>query len=220
MEHTDAQKTYLPAAGHDWGLPFYDPLTKLLGTDKARSTLLDQAGLAPTDRVLDIGCGTGTFLLLVMRLYPSADATGLDPDPKALARATKKAAKFRASIRFDQGFSDQLPYSDGSFDRVFSSFMFHHVPQQDRETTFREVRRVLKPAGSFHLVDFKSAEASQGGWLSHLIHSNHHLEGNSPSQILALMRQAGLTDSQKLADEALFLGQLHIAYYRATSPAS
>jgi ubiquinone/menaquinone biosynthesis C-methylase UbiE len=220
MEHTHAHKTYLPAAGHDWGLPFYDPLTKLLGTDKARRTLLDQAGLAPTDQVLDIGCGTGTFLVLLKRLYPSAEATGLDPDPKALARATKKAAKSCEMIRFDQGFSDKLPYADGSFDRVFSSFMLHHVPQQDREPTFREVRRVLKPGGSFHLVDFKSADASQGGRLSHLIHSSHHLKGNSPSQIIALMSQAGFTDSQKFADAALFFGQLHIAYYRAVSPAS
>lgn len=217
MEHTHHHKTYLPAASHDWGLPLYDPLTKLLGTDKARRTLLDQAGLAPTDRVLDIGCGTGTFLILIKQLYPFVDTTGLDPDPRALARAAKKAAKLPANIRFDQGFADKLPYADGSFDRVFSSFMFHHVPQQDREPTFREVRRVLKPGGSLHLLDFKSTDGSQGGWLSHLIHSSGHLQGNSPSQILALMSQAGFTDSQKLADAALFFGHFHLAYYRAAA---
>jgi ubiquinone/menaquinone biosynthesis C-methylase UbiE len=52
-------KTYLPAAGHDWLLPLYDPIVKLLGGDAARRALLDQACIQPGQRVLDIGCGTG-----------------------------------------------------------------------------------------------------------------------------------------------------------------
>jgi ubiquinone/menaquinone biosynthesis C-methylase UbiE len=216
MEHSS--KTYLPAAGHDWGLPLYDPLTKLLGTDKARRTLLDQAALGSTDRVLDIGCGTGTFLVILKRRYPSAQAMGIDPDPKALARAKKKANKAGIDIGFDEGFANELPYPAFSFDRVFSSFMFHHLKPDDREPTFREVRRVLKPGGSFHLVDFLGREASHRGWLSSLIHSRHQLAGNSPSQILALMNNAGLVNLQKLADSVLFLGQLRIAYYQAASP--
>jgi ubiquinone/menaquinone biosynthesis C-methylase UbiE len=186
----ESQRTYLPAAGRDWTLPFYDPLVKLLGGDVARQTLLDQATLSSTHRVLDIGCGTGTMLMLMKRLYPLVDVVGLDPDPKALTRARKKAARAGASIRLDQGFADELPYPDASFDRVVSSFMFHHLRTQDRQKTLSEVRRVLKPGGSLHLLDFKGAEAQEGGWLTRWIHSSHRLKDNSAGRILTLMHNA------------------------------
>src|SRR5688572_8862530 len=119
---TDVQRTYLPAAGHDWSLPLYDPLVKLLGGDSARRVLLDQADLQPGQRVLEVGCGTGTLLMLLRRAQPALEVTGLDPDARALARAKRKADAASASIQLDRGFSDALPYSNASFDRVFSCF--------------------------------------------------------------------------------------------------
>ena len=65
----ESGKTYLPAAGHDWQLPFYDPFVKLLGGDTARRVLLDQATVRP-GHVLDIGCGTGTLAMLIKRRHP------------------------------------------------------------------------------------------------------------------------------------------------------
>src|SRR5438309_10749775 len=100
----ERRRTYLPAAGHDWFLPLYDPLVRLVGGDRARSALLEQAALRPRHRVLDIGCGTGTFAVMIKRLHSEVAVIGLDPDPKALARATRKADQARLSIRFDQGF--------------------------------------------------------------------------------------------------------------------
>src|SRR5215469_14426289 len=101
----EVQRTFLPAAGRDWALPLYDPFVKLLGADAARRTLLQQADLRPGHRVLDIGCGTGTFVALIKRVHPEVSVAGLDPDPRALARAKKKAARAGVSIQFDQGFS-------------------------------------------------------------------------------------------------------------------
>ena len=89
IEHS--RRTFLPAAGRDWLLPFYDPFVKLLGGDQARQRLLDQAALQDGHRVLDIGCGTGTFAVLIKRVHPDVEVVGLDPDPKALARAHRKA---------------------------------------------------------------------------------------------------------------------------------
>ena len=66
----ESSRTYLPAAGHDWSLPLYDPIVKLLGGDAARKALLDQAGLRPGQQVLDVGCGTGTLATLIKRLHP------------------------------------------------------------------------------------------------------------------------------------------------------
>ena len=113
--------TYLPAAGYDWLLPLYDPFVETFGGDRARRALVDQAAIRSSDRVLDIACGTGTLATIVKQLYPDVDIVGLDPDPKALARARRKAQRAAVSIQFDQDFSDDLPYADKSFDRVFSS---------------------------------------------------------------------------------------------------
>ena len=87
----EARRPYIPAAGHDWSLPLYDPFVKLLGADRARRALLDQAAIRPSQRVLDIGCGTGSLVILLKRLHPDVDVVGLDPDPKALARAQTKS---------------------------------------------------------------------------------------------------------------------------------
>jgi ubiquinone/menaquinone biosynthesis C-methylase UbiE len=215
----DTQRTYLPAAGCDWALPLYDPLLKLLGTDAARQKLLDQAALNANHRVLDIGCGTGTLVIRIKRLHPQIDIVGLDPDPKALARAAKKAAKARVSIPFDRGFSDQMPYPAASFDRVFSSLMFHHIEPDDREKTLREVRRVLKPGGSLHLLDFAGADAPGTSWLGRWAHSAHRMKDLSADRVVAFMNAAGLIDAQKVSDGTVLFGQLRVSYYRASAPA-
>src|SRR5215510_271799 len=134
----DYRRTYIPAAGHDWALPLYDPFVKLLGGARARKALLDQAAIQSGQRVLDIGCGTGSLVTLIKRLHPGVDVVGLDPDPKALIRARRKAERASVLIQLDRGFSDELPYPDASFDRVFSSFMRHHLQAGERERTLRE----------------------------------------------------------------------------------
>ena len=104
----NVRSTYLPAAGSDWALPLYDPLVKLLGADKVRGALLDQAGLQPSHRVLDVGCGTGTLATLIKQRYAAVVVVGLDPDPKALTRARRKSQRARVSVQFDQGFSKSV----------------------------------------------------------------------------------------------------------------
>ena len=212
-----AEKAYLPAAGKDWALPLYDPFVKLTGGDAARRTLLEQAAISPGDRILDIGCGTGTMVVLIKRLYPGADVVGIDPDPKALARAEKKVARARVSVRLDRGFSDQLPYADASFDRVLSSLMFHHIDANDREATLREVRRVLTPGGSFHMMDLSAPDHSHNG-LDQLLHSSHELKDNSDSRILALMKQAGFAESKKVSDGKMLFGLMRVGYFQGISP--
>jgi ubiquinone/menaquinone biosynthesis C-methylase UbiE len=211
-EKVESHRHFLPAAGRDLFLPLYDPLTKLLGADRARQALFDQANLAPGQKVLDVGCGTGTLVLQIRRSFPGVEVVGLDPDPKALARAKRKAERQGAAVRFDQGFADSLAYPDASFDRVFSSMMFHHVEGDDKEKMLREVRRVLRPGGSFHLMDFVGPEASDG-FLARLFHSHARLKDNSERRILEWMRQAGFGDPVKAGSGRLLLGRL--AYYRA-----
>jgi ubiquinone/menaquinone biosynthesis C-methylase UbiE len=210
---SESTRTYLPAAGYNWTLPLYDPIVKLLGGDTARRILLDQAELQPGYRVLDIGCGTGTLAILTKSLYPDVAIVGIDPDPRALARARRKALRAQASIQFDQGFGDELPYPEASFDRALSSFMFHHLPSAEKGKTLRAVRRVLKPQGTFQMLDFEGTEGRSRGILSHLLHSSKRLKENTESQILSLMRRAGFSDPTKVNEKEMLFGR--IAYFSA-----
>jgi ubiquinone/menaquinone biosynthesis C-methylase UbiE len=203
MSH--ANRAFLPAAGLDLLLPLYDPMVKLLGADRARKKLFDQASVQPQHRVLDVGCGTGTLAVAIKGWLPSAEIVGLDPDPKALARSRRKAERAGVSIHFDQGFANALPYSDGSFDRVFSSLMFHHIPHNAKLATMRELRRVLKVSGSLHLLDFEREGPRSHNPLARWLHSSERMQGNTREQILGWMREAGFAEPRVVdADQPIF----------------
>ena len=211
------QRDFLPAAGHDLFLPVYDPFVRLMGFDRALQDLISHANIQPRHRILDIGCGTGTLAVLLKQRYPSAQVVGLDPDPKALRRAQAKARRAAVSVPLERGFADQLPYQEHSFDRVFSSFMFHHLNRQDRENMLREVSRVLTSGGSFHLLDFVVNNASHG-FLDRLFRSHAQMKDNSDAPILELMTRAGLTNATKVKEGSMLFGLLRTAYYQANSP--
>lgn len=214
MTIAQSERTFIPAAGRHWRLPFYDPFTKLIGVDRLRSELLEQAQLRPRHRVLDVGCGTGTLAVILKRFQPDAEIVGLDPDVNALARAKRKAQRAGFSIQFDQGFSGELPYEDATFDRVFSSFMFHHLPRDEKRDMLNEVRRVLKPGGRLELLDFAGPEFASGGRIARILHSQRMMQDNAATRVLEFCRQAGLTDARPVRHRPFLLG--HVAYYQAT----
>ena len=209
------ERTFLPAAGRDLFLPLYDPFTKFFGFDAVRRALLDQAALQHQFRVLDVGCGTGTLAVLIKRLHPQVDVVALDPDARALARARRKAQRAGVDVRFDRGFSDALGYPDGAFDRVFSSMMFHHLDEADKEPTLREIRRVLKPGGRLELLDFEGPDAHAHGFLSRMIHSHSRRRENTRTHVLELMVWAGFPTPRKVNEQETLFGT--VAFYQATS---
>lgn len=211
---TRSERSFVPAAGHDWLLPLYDPLWRVLGSERTtKGQLIEQAGLRPGHRVLDLGCGTGTLSVWAKQNEPDAQVTGVDPDPKALRVAAGKARDAGVSVRFDQGFGDALAYPDASFDRVLSSFMFHHLGPEEKRATLREVRRVLVPQGSLHLVDFGPPKGGRRSLLARVLHQGAHMHDNLAGRIPNLMRDAGFADSNQVADRSSLFGT--VAYYRA-----
>ncbi len=209
------QRSYTPAAGFHWLLPLFDLVTKPTGADRARSALLEQAELRPGQQVLDIGCGTGTLAILLKRLHPELEVVGLDPDPKALALARRKAQRAAVSPRFDRGFSEALAYAADSFDHVFSSFMFHHLQSNQKKETLREIRRVLKPGGYLHLLDFRGPDTGDTRLVTRWFHSRRILRDNTESHILALMAEAGFADATTVRRRTVVFGFVHAAYYQA-----
>jgi ubiquinone/menaquinone biosynthesis C-methylase UbiE len=204
---------YVPAAGKDWLLPLYDPFHRLLGAERLHRRLLEQAALAPGARVLEIGCGTGNLCLLAGRLHPQVALTGIDPDPKALDRARRKAARWGVRVQFQQAFAERLPFADASFDIVLSAMMLHHLSRDTKVPALREARRVLEPGGALHLVDFGGPGHAGGlhAFLARLVHGHH---GESvPDAILDLLHEAGFASARESGSESRILGQ--IVYYHA-----
>jgi ubiquinone/menaquinone biosynthesis C-methylase UbiE len=198
---------YLPAMGRDRLLPLYDPFTRLVGVPRVHRRLALHAAVEPGHRVLEIGCGTGNLALRVQRMHPAADVVGLDPDPLALARARRKAERAGPGVRWDQGTGGELPYPDESLDRVLSAFMFHHLDETEKRRTLAEVRRVLRPGGQLHLVDFGG---HHGGVFGRWVHRSEVLRDNAGDGIPDRMREAGLTDVRVAGR-----GSLGITYFRA-----
>lgn len=209
-----SERDFFPAAGHDLFLPVYDPLVNLMGFDRARQELISAANIEPGHHILDIGCGTGTLVVQLKRQYPSAQVVGIDPDPKALRRARIKAARAAVSVQFDAGFADELPYKEESFDHVLSSFMFHHLEEGERENMLREVLRVLKSGGSFHLLDFVVDNASHG-FFARLFQAHARMKDNLDATILELMSRVGLTNAVKVKEGSMLFGLLRTACYQA-----
>ena len=212
----EPRKRYVPAMGHDRLLPLYDPLQRLLGLGSVHRWLVDQARIQPDQRVLEIGCGTGNLAILIKRLHPGTQVIGIDPDAKALARAQRKAGREALSVRLDSGFAEELPYPDASFDRVLSALMFHHLGPEEKERTLDEARRVLKPGGSLHLLDFGGEQVRSDGFLTRLHHRSESLRDNFGDRIPTLMREAGFADPTEVAHRVTIAGRL--TYYRASTP--
>ena len=153
MEKTN--EDYIPALSYRFLTPFYDFIQKYVVRDVRYKTLLiEQANIQPGHRVLDLGCGTGTLAMIAKQAQPSADVAGLDADPDMLKVAHYKKNQAKLDVKFDVGFTNDLPYPDASFDRVLSSIMIHHLKTPDKEKTAREIYRVLKSGGQLHIIDF------------------------------------------------------------------
>lgn len=180
---------YVPGLGRHFLTPLYDVAHHLFGLRSIHQEMITLAGLRPGHRILDVGCGTGNLLRSTGKRHPNVDLTGLDPDPRALARAARKARRAGLDIRLDRGFAQRLPYPDGSFDRVFSSLMLHHLDTPSKDTLLAEVRRVLRPDGLLVLAD---AIATEHGHFGHRP-MRPHLHDNVGDAVSQRIAAAGFT---------------------------
>jgi ubiquinone/menaquinone biosynthesis C-methylase UbiE len=207
---------YIPAAGHDRFLRFYDPLTRLLGAERVRARLLDAARIQPGEEVLDLGCGTGALALQLLAREPGARVTGLDPDPKALALARQKARAAGVEIAWCEGYAGRAPFPAQSFDRVVSSLMIHHLRSEEKRDASRDVRRLLRPGGTFHLLDFGPAKGVLERGLTAVFHRDERIADNLGGRLPEWLRAAGFEDVCEVESQRTLFGR--VALYSARAP--
>jgi len=136
------------AAMFDRVSPRYDRLNRVLsfGTDvvwRRRATVL--ARLAPGERALDVGAGTGDLALALLRVTPQSSAIALDLSPGMLAVYRRRASRLGLRPAAVLGSAEAIPLPDCSVDRVVTSFTLRNVADLSR--ALREFRRVLRPSG-------------------------------------------------------------------------
>jgi len=112
-------------------------------------------GHAGTLRVLDVGCGTGSFARMISRTGWPVSVVGLDYSPSMCKQADAKrtgSERYETPImHFVAGDSEHLPFADHQFDIVTCANSFHHYPHQ--QNVVREMKRVLRPGGRLMLLD-------------------------------------------------------------------
>lgn len=103
--------------------------------------------------VLEVGPGPGVLAVELARRVEGLRLTGVDVDPAMVERATARSVRtgFGARLEFLVADVARLPFADGSFDLVTSSFSVHHW--EDATAGFGEIRRVLRPGGRVLVVD-------------------------------------------------------------------
>jgi SAM-dependent methyltransferase len=153
---------------------------------------LNRPSVLPTERflasesgrVLDAGAGSGRAAISVLLARPKATVTGLDiysgywgiddnTPERFMANARAAGAADRADAR--TGDMREMPFEDGEFDAVVSSYAIDHLGREGTVKALSEVNRVLKPGGEFLLMIVNAAD-----WLVRL--ASPHVLGHHPRQ--------------------------------------
>lgn len=207
MNPKSRQKDYIPALSFRWLTPLYDFLLKLTMPELTlKRRLIERANIQPGQHVLDLGCGTGTLTVMIKKVVPEAQITGLDPDEEVLLIAKSKAEKAHLNIKWDRGFAYELPYPDNSFDVVMSSLVTHHLTGIDKVRAFMEVRRILKPTGWFHITDF-GQPFSVITWLqASFLKYFEEVKDNVAGRIVPMLREAGFESAKEVEKQATIFG--------------
>ncbi len=126
-----------------------------------RATSMKMVSFKEEMRVLDVGCGTGTYLNLYQK--GSCKAFGMDRSPAMLDIARKKLGK---RAKFHLGDASHIPYPDGTFDLVVAFFALHEMPAPMRSKVMSESKRVMNKDGRILLVDHHSGPVRfPKGWI-------------------------------------------------------
>ena len=173
----------------DHAAPLYDwlaPLMTLGAEHRLHRRVVARLALDRPAAVLDVGCGTGTLTRQIFDALP-ADAPrrvcGVDAAEAMIAVAVKKAGD-RPGLEFAAALAEELPYSGATFDRVLSTFFFHHLNFDLKVKSLAEIWRVLRPGGQAAILDvdipyslFGKVCAWSGYWLFHQAEIAENIQG-------------------------------------------
>jgi ubiquinone/menaquinone biosynthesis C-methylase UbiE len=157
-------------------------------------------GARPGDRILDVGCGPGFYVIeLLEAVGREGSVVGLDISADMLAVAAKRA-EGHSNVKFHEADATSLPVPDASFDRAVCVQVLEYVG--DVPTALGEMHRALRPGGrvvvwdvdwatvSWHAIDRQLTRRVLAAWDKHLTHPS------LPRTLAAQLRNGGFEDVQ------------------------
>lgn len=150
--------------------------------------LLRMAHRLDGKRALEIGCGQGYGLELILEQFGADTVIGIDIDPEMVNRAQKRIAPFGFRADVSMGDASHLQAGDESFDAVFDFGIIHHVV--DWEEAVREIRRVLKPGGIFVFEEVSKQALDRWTYRTLFDHPTQHRF--TAEDFLAVLEKNGL----------------------------
>jgi len=138
---------------HDWEAGSYDDKWSISYDERCITYAADRFRYAaadadwPYERALELGSGTGFFLLNLMQAGLAKHGSVTDLSPGMVQAALRNAEHLGLDVDGRVADAEKIPYGDDTFDVVVGHAVLHHIP--DLDTAFREILRVLKPGGRF-----------------------------------------------------------------------
>jgi SAM-dependent methyltransferase len=149
--------SHLEDRGGDWWSAFFadraEPRPFLVDWPDENLVAWFGQGLLAPGRVLELGCGNGRNAVHLASLGCTVDAVDFSAQAIEWAQARAKSAGAAVALQFCSIFDTTFP--DGSYDLVYDSGCFHHLPPHRRRDYVDLVDRALKPGGSYGLVCFR-----------------------------------------------------------------
>jgi SAM-dependent methyltransferase len=168
------------AARATWAAGDFDAIAERIWA--VGDDLVDRVGIADGDRVLDVACGTGNASI------PAAVAggrvTGLDITPELFEDARRRAAEAEVEIEWIEGDAEALPFDDGSFDVVLSTFGCMFAP--DHRAAASEIARVVAPGGRIGIAAWQLQGAIGQFFMAIAKHAPPPPEGFQPPPMWGL----------------------------------
>ena len=138
---------------HDWEAESYDDKWSIsydercIDYARGRFDAVVPDATLPYERAMELGCGTGFFLLNLMQSGVAKKGSVTDLSPGMVKVALRNAENLGLDVDGRVADAEKIPYEDNTFDLVVGHAVLHHIP--DVELSLREVLRVLKPGGRF-----------------------------------------------------------------------
>jgi len=130
--------------------------------------LFAMGGAVTGARALEVGCGRGVGVELMLDRFGAARVDGFDLDPKMIGLARDRLARRGDRVRLWVGDATRIAAPDASYDAVFDFGIVHHVP--DWRVALGEIHRVLKPGGRFFAEEVFERFLSHPFWRRLLEH--------------------------------------------------
>lgn len=217
---SDPAPHYVPALRFHWLTRFYDPLVRAtLKEQRFKTLLVAQAGAQTGQRILDLGCGTGTLTVMLKRACPGAHVAGLDGDAAVLDLARQKAEEEHVAVEFWRGLATDPPFGPDSFDLIVSSLLFHHLLPSDKQRSLEKALCLLKPGAELHVADWGKPHGPlmRAAFLSVQLLDGFATTGDSVRGMLPeYMERIGFRGVAETHRERTVFGTL--ALYRAVKP--